>query len=399
MFACTLRRLDDLFTEEMMMLTGRARPRSSSFLFWTQADARDSNSRDGVRARPVFVGFPPPCGAASGHMTRRPHSLKAAWLVCVLLFSTAAHAQEKRLNVTLSYDALDSCPNTSEFKGIVSKRLGRDPFVDDAPKRVSAVISSEGGELVGKLLWRDSAGNITGEQNFPSKTNRCAPVAAAMGFSLAVQIQLLEDDSVEPQPAIETPPVLTQPKREPQPTQIAPAATRVDAVARRGTSAASFAVGGGVSAFSGMSSNLVPDARVFGSARWPAFALELGIELSAPVTVRREDGAGVSQWYLLSSVAGCGRIAPFRACGVFKAGTVRATGRDIDLPKTATAVLTQSGLRLGLEQRLSERAYLSFDADGLVNLTRWSVSLDHVPTWTSPRFAFGAGISLLVLFR
>ena len=334
-------------------------------------------------------------------------------LVALVGFSTLlareARAQstpvDQRLFVALSYEAVDSCPSESDFRAIVRSRLGRDPFVDSARARVSAVVSSEAGQINGKLVWRDESGSATGEQDFPSKTNRCAQVVAAMGFALAVQIQLLEvDESAPPAPTT----TVTQPMKAGQLTaEAAPTrglaqrdeAANVDRSRRLGIGRTMFGAGIAALASVGMSSAVAPGARVFATARWRELALELGGELGAPAIVRRQDGAGVSQWSLLSSAAGCALDSPWSVCAVFKAGTVRASGRDVDTPKSVGAALVQSGLRIGVEQQLSERTYLSLGAEGLVNLTRWEVTLDRVPVWTSSRFAFGSGISLIALFR
>jgi hypothetical protein len=149
----------------------------------------------------------------------------------------------------------------------------------------------------------------------------------------------------------------------------------------------------------GMSSQAVPAGRVFASVRWPVVATELGVEVSAPVTVRRADGAGFSQWYLLASAGGCALAEPFRACAVFKVGTVRVSGRQIDVPNEMGAALVQSGLRLSLSQRVGTHAYFLLRGEGLANLTRWSVTLDHVAVWSSGPLAFDSGLDFMVLFR
>jgi hypothetical protein len=37
-------------------------------------------------------------------------------------------------------------------------------------------------------------------------------------------------------------------------------------------------------------------------------------------------------------------------------------------------------------------------AEGLMNVTRWLVTLDNVPVWTAPRFAATVGIDAAVRF-
>ena len=51
-----------------------------------------------------------------------------------------------------------------------------------------------------------------------------------------------------------------------------------------------------------------------------------------------------------------------------------------------------------MRQGLGRRAFVSAHADGLVNLTRWTATLDQVPVWTAPRFAATLGVEAGVLF-
>ena len=62
-------------------------------------------------------------------------------------------------------------------------------------------------------------------------------------------------------------------------------------------------------------------------------------------------------------------------------------GENIDHPTTAWVPVVEAGARIGFTQPLGRRAFVNAHADGLVNLTRWTGSLDQVPVWTAPRFA------------
>ena len=334
-----------------------------------------------------------------------------AWTLPVLCIPSLAHAQAPAktapLYVTLEYDAPDQCLDPREFKAIVKKRLGRDPFVEGSPNRVLVLVSQAGSGLSGDILWRDETGSSTGQQRFPSTTGHCPQLIEGMAFALAVQIQLLETEveeqqakstsqagagtSAPPAKSAEPPP----PPAPPAPSSDPPSASKGSQQPVRGV--APF-LGGGAGAAFGMASSVLPAGRVFGGLRWTALALELGVEASIPIITRREDGAGFSQWYLASSAAGCALFGPWSACALLKVGTVQVSGRDIDVPNSAGAPLVQSGLRLALSQHLGARVSLSLRAEGLVNLTRWSVNLDQSSLWSAPRFAATSGLDFTVLF-
>jgi len=318
-----------------------------------------------------------------------------------------ANAQDttktRPLYVSLEYQAPDECLADYEFKRVVRKRLGRDPFIDGAPNRVLAFVSEVGGVLSGDIIWRDDLGSSTGQRHFPSTTNRCAHLVEAMAFALAIQIELLEmeadhgakssseDAPVAPvAPEKSVTPAAKKPDPQPIETSKRPNESRHGPVP--------FVGGGGGLAF-GMSSSVVPVGRLFAGLRWTAVATELGLEVSLPVIARRADGAGFSQWHLLTSAAGCVLPEPWGVCALLKVGTVRVSGRDIDEPHGVGTLLAQGGLRAAFSPRLSSRVLLSLRAEGLVNMTRWSVMLDQTPVWSSPQFAATAGLDFTVLFQ
>ena len=136
----------------------------------------------------------------------------------------AAHATE--LTMQLDYSVAPSCPDPDVFRAIVSGRLGYNPFRADAPGRVLVRIESMGRALEGRLEWRDSAGERMGEHTFPSRTGDCGELARAMGFALALQVQLLATAAPEPPP----------PPPAPVPPPAAPPAAPVVAVAEIVTS-------------------------------------------------------------------------------------------------------------------------------------------------------------------
>ena len=147
-----------------------------------------------------------------------------------------------------------------------------------------------------------------------------------------------------------------------------------------------------------MSSAPLMLARLFGALAWPRVSVELAAVVSLPATIRRADGAGFTQQHLLGSTAACAIVTRWNGCLVANAGAVRMAGDNIERPTSATVLLVQVGVRAGITQSLGRRAFLSAHADGLVNLTRWTGSLDQVPVWTAPRFAAALGVDAGVLF-
>jgi hypothetical protein len=148
----------------------------------------------------------------------------------------------------------------------------------------------------------------------------------------------------------------------------------------------------------GMSSGDVPFGRAFASESWQHSSLELAAEVAWPTTTRREDRAGFSQQQLLVGLAGCGDFQRWSACLLAKAGATRIVGENIDNPRSPWAPLLETGLRLAVQQRLGRHLYVAARAEGLVNLTRWRITLDQNLVWTAPRFAATIGLDIGVRF-
>src|SRR3954466_327847 len=122
---------------------------------------------------------------------------KTRWLACIATICTlsrptlAQSTEDQSLNVDLEYEGLAKCPDAAEFKNIVARRLGYDPFRSGARDRVLVFITPREPTIAGRIEWRDHDGKWTGDHTFPSRSNDCGELVRAMGFALALQIDLL----------------------------------------------------------------------------------------------------------------------------------------------------------------------------------------------------------------
>ena len=242
---------------------------------------------------------------------------------------------------------------------------------------------------------------MIGEQTFPSRTGNCEELTRAMGFALALQIQLMAATVGESRP-----PQVPAPTSGVAATAPAPppsATTRIEttgpAASNESAPGVSVLVGAGASAGFGVASEPVALGRLFGAVQWSHLAVELAGEAAAPSTTRRADGAGFSQEEFLASVAGCGVRSPWSLCALAKVGELRVAGQGVDVPLTASGLMVQSGLRLTAWHTFGHRTYIIGRAEGLARLTDGTVTLDSMPVWSTPRFAALLGIDVAFRFR
>jgi len=297
----------------------------------------------------------------------------------------------------LDYAVAAGCPAVDAFQAIVGGRLGYQPFRDDASDRIVVRIEPAGRTLKGRIEWRQASGGSIGEQAFPSRTGDCGELARAMGFALAVQIQLMATILPEPPP-----PAPVAPPAPPPP----PPAKPVTAVAvtrpppdQAPKPSRAWLGGAGASAGLGMAPNATALGRLFGALAWPHFALELAADAGLPSTTRRTDGGGFSQQQFAAALAACGVRGAWSLCAVGRGGVVRVTGTGLDVRLTATGLVTQAGLRVAAAIALGRRTYIVPRAEGLVRVTQGTVLVDSTPAWIMPRFGALMGIDLALRFQ
>ena len=329
----------------------------------------------------------------------------AVLVLTVLGASREARARTVVVATQLDYVAAPGCPSVTRFEAVVIGRLGYDPFRSDAPDRVTVRIDPAGKTLEGRLEWRDPSEAVIGEQTFPSRTGDCDELMRAMGFALALQVQLMaatvEETRAPPSPAA-TPATLAP---APSVAPPAPSPTQIETVEPRTSGPDDSAhgpavlIGAGASAGFGLASDPVALGRLFVAAAWPHVAVELAGEAIAPSTTHRADGAGFSQEEFLASLAGCGVHSAWSLCAVGKIGELRVAGQGVDVPLTASGLMIQAGLRLTASHTFGHRTYIIGRAEGLGRITQGTVTLDSMPVWTTPRFAALLGIDVGVRFR
>lgn len=327
--------------------------------------------------------------------------------VLVVVSGGAGQARTVAATAQLDYAAAAGCPTSDEFEAVVNGRLGYEAFRTDAPDRVVVRIEWSRHALEGRLDWQHAAGGAIGEQTFPSRTGDCTELARAMAFALAVQLQLMAatapDARTAPAAATSPPAQATTPAAiilaPPSPVGAPPAEHDAKRSQQESGRRRWVSVGAGAAAGLGLARDPVALGRVFVTVGWTHVALEFEGESSVPSTIRRPDGAGFSQFQILAGLAGCGVRGAFSACAVGKAGELRVTGRNVDVPATDAGLMVQAGLRLAAAHTFGHRADIIGRAEGLARLTQGTVTLDSMSVWRTPRFAGLLGIDVAIRFQ
>ena len=331
------------------------------------------------------------------------------------LFAATARAAPRPF-VVLEYEVepdVNGCPGTEEFRSMVERQLGYDPFRPVADQRVAVQIARRGNGLEGRIRWSDDRGRWVGDRRLASRSQICDEITATLAFSVSVQIQLiamLASSTPEPPPQQQAPvvapaaaqasePALTsppQPNREaapatpPAPKPASESPPHPDERARR----LKLSLGLGPSLALGVAPRPTGLGRIFVSGRVSWFSFEIALDGALPVTQREVDGSAFSLDRFAAGAAACGHVRAFAACVIATAGLLQARGLDVDAPASPAGPFSQLGARLAAARDLGPRYFVAARVDGLVMLSHWTVTLNETAVWTTPRVGVLVGLDV-----
>jgi hypothetical protein len=311
-------------------------------------------------------------------------SLAAMSSSLLLLVPLPAHA-EGGIFVALDFatdPALPDCPSAADFRRDVVRQLGRDPFRDDAPRRLVVRLTASGARTAGRVEWRDAHDEWEGERTFSSRSDSCVQMSRAMALATAIQIQLLARLGVSPPGKPVAEPPAPPPETQPPDVPAAVATTAPPAPAPK-EPALAVGVGAGVIGDLGAGPAFVLPRLAVALGRPSAFAGRLTVSGFGPsADVSRPDGVATIDRFLMTlelvRFFRYGRIVqPLLAAGLGWQD-IRAHGtsamRSLGAPhdgQVFTGVLTASG---GLAFAVAARVALVVEAQAL--LFRPAVNVD-----------------------
>lgn len=326
--------------------------------------------------------------------------------------TVASAEQTSEQRVALSYlvaPELRDCPDVAEFRRLTAKQLGSDPFRADAILAVKVSVEPAETGLEGAIEWSTPTSDRGGERHFALPNRHCHDLVETMSFVLAVQLQLMADESQEgaPLPADRTDEnggAITS-------NQGAAATKSSSAYGKKPgasdtskpppparSSSRAIVVGAGPSVGFGLGPSPVAQGRLFVALELDRMTVELGGEMALRSTTRLDDRGGFYHGIVLSTLAACSRLGGLAACATAKLGRLHVEGFGIDRPEKPSGLLAQAGTRLQYSLRLGNSLVLSGHGDASYLLTPWTVDLNHVAAWTMPRLSAVVGIDTAVRF-
>ncbi len=276
-------------------------------------------------------------------------------------FGRLARGAGPQTFVALEYEVqpdASACPSADEFRASVARQLHYDPFRPSADRQVSVQIARKDVGFDGRIRWTDADGNWVGDRRLASRRSDCAEIAASLAFSVAVQVQLLS--SLAP-PTPEPPPPPPPPRR------------------------LTLSIGLGPALALGIAPEPTGIGRIFLDGRVGRFSLELGLDAALPTTQHGSDGSAFSLDRFAGGAAACGHASALAACATATVGVLRARGGGVDVPANPVGLFSQVGGRVAATRDFAGRTFASVRVDGLIMLSPWTVTLNAMSAWTTPR--------------
>jgi hypothetical protein len=305
-------------------------------------------------------------------------------LLASLLESNLASAAEA-LVAELEYEASgaqDTCPEPATFRASVTERLGRDPFVAHAPRKIFVKLERVGSTFTA-LVRVVEGGTALGERRIEAQAD-CAELVA--GAALAVSI------AIDPLVAL-GPPREAEPAPPPRAVAIA-APPPIDATAGAENPRGNWFVLAGLEARLGAVPGPAVGVRLgagYGSRVWSLALHGFGVlPRSAELAgTRREVSA--SLWG--AELAPCWALRGTRGCVLLASGVLLARGGGVDVPLSDASWHVASGASFGRSFAMGALSLTPTIAAGL-RLRTTLLSLEGQPVWTTPRLMASLGLEL-----
>lgn len=292
----------------------------------------------------------------------------------------------------------EQCPAEPELRAAVAKRVGYDPFFPHANRTVVATVESVPKlRFAAKARVLDADGKLVGERTLDPMSD-CGEVVQSLALAISVALDDLDAAQVEP-PAEAPPPPSPPPASapappdEPAPPPEPPRERDTPPVRLRLTAGTSGVLGvGPAPAFAFVAG---------GGVRRAAWSASVEGHVHLPTTEALAGGGSLTTDFASGTFVPCLHVditpAP-RLCWTVTLGSFRSETEQVTAPARASALVTTTGPRLGLDAPLGDHVgiYLQLDVAGV--LTRHTVELGGEAVYRLPAITVGFGAGVVASF-
>jgi hypothetical protein len=313
-------------------------------------------------------------------------------LALVTFLGSASVSAQEPLIAALDYEQsgkVDACPDEAAFQAAVVERLGRDPFVTAASRKIVVRLSG-GGSSWTALVRVEENGVAIGERRIEAKAG-CDELAAGAALAVSIAIDPLvalggaapdaRRSVAETKPDVPAPAPVAAPEKRPAERE----AVRADGVWFTRVAARAW-----IGAVPGLSAG--PSLGLgYRAETWSLAVDGFGVLPRSASVAGSERAVSASLWG--AELVPCLEHQHVRGCAVFALARLLADGHGVDVPLSDASWQASAGASFGYSF-VGGRWSLTPLIEGAARLQSIELSLEDKPAWSTPRVMAALGIEL-----
>lgn len=289
----------------------------------------------------------------------------------------------------------ESCPEAAEVRAAVVKRLGFDPFEDEADVTMICRVERDGdGPLRADIQMVADGRQVAARRQLASASADCAELAAAVALAIAIAV---DPRRAEPPPPRERRVAAAAPWPPGDPPPEASAVGAGLVVPPERPRVRLFAGVGALAAVGAAPGATAGATLALGIRRGPV-SLWLEGRADLPAAEDVADGE-IRASLLVASAAPCAHAGQFALCAVVAGGELRSAGRGFPASREATTPYLGAGARLVWELPVAANFAFRIEFGALGAIARSTLLVDGEAVWTMPRVSAAAGLVAVGAFR
>jgi hypothetical protein len=288
-----------------------------------------------------------------------------------------------------------ACPDETNLRAAVKRRVGYDPFFPWAKTTVVVEIASAGDHFVARVRLVDQHGLAQGDRELRSANNRCAGLidAAALAISIALDMNAPAQDPAQAPESAPTPESESESESAP-----APAPDPADDVPSPSPTPPALHTQLGLEGVAAIGASpppvIVPAIDLWGTVRRGMGSLDLDLRGDAPSSAHGTGGSTATVLLFAAAGGPCLHLGPAFGCALGAVSWLHASG-DGPFARSGADAFPSVGARLGVEVPLADALVLRIRGDALFNLALPPVYLNGQQAWKLPLASgiFAAGLA------
>lgn len=311
----------------------------------------------------------------------------------VLMFERLARATEPEV-AELEYDRADlsECPAEEDFRQRVAERLGRDPFLSGAARKIRVELTRRGSTLRA-LVRVAEAGQPHGERRIETRGS-CEELVSGAALAVSIAIDpLVALGPASPEPAVASAPEPV-PKPEPPLARKVPVPAPPAPQRARAASRTHAFVRAGARAWAGLVPQFSAGPSLGVGVQQATWSIAADGFAALPRTERETGTPRAASVSLLGvELAPCGRYEGIRLCALFATGALLARGEGVTDPRTRSTWHAAAGAGIGYTFSVGRFSFTPSAAASL-RLLVTELSLNDQPVWRTPRWIGSFGLEV-----